>query len=116
MVAHPFLYKNRPFQSHGPYNSASVDVKTGSPDPADFAKTQRQLPRLWHIAQSLLAYRAEAAAIYQGRTNNCANCQHSPYCFLRELPQVGDIFFAALAVRTMVVRPWHIAARTVAKP
>jgi hypothetical protein len=26
---------------------------------------------------------------------------------LRELPQVGDPFFAALAVHAMVVRPWH---------
>jgi hypothetical protein len=32
--------------------------------------------------------------------------------FLSELPQVGDSFFAALAVRVMVVRTWHIAAGT----
>jgi hypothetical protein len=47
-----------PFQSYGPYSSASIDVKTGSPDPADFAKTRRLLPRLWHNAQSPLAYHA----------------------------------------------------------
>jgi hypothetical protein len=28
----------------------------------------------------------------------------------RELPQVGDPFFGALAVRSIVVRPWHIPA------
>jgi hypothetical protein len=33
-------------------------------------------------------------------------------CILRNLPQVGDPFFAALAVCAMVVRPWHIAAST----
>jgi hypothetical protein len=107
-----FSFYNRPFQSYDPYSSASIDVKTGSPDPADFAKTRHLLPRLWHIAQSPLAYCAEAAAICQGRTNNGANCQHSPSCFLRELQQVGDLFFAALAVCTMVVQPWHIAAGT----
>jgi hypothetical protein len=57
-----------------------------------------------------MADRAKAAAICQGRTNNGANCQHLPSCFLRELPQVCDPFFAALAVRAMVVRHWHIAA------
>jgi hypothetical protein len=66
--------------------------------------------------QSPLAYRCEAAVICQRRTNNCANCQHSPSCFfLRELPQVCDPFFAALEVRTMVVWPWHLAAGTDAK-
>jgi hypothetical protein len=39
-----------------------------------------------------------------------ANIRH--LVFLRELPQVGDPFFAALAVRAMVVRPWHIKAGT----
>jgi hypothetical protein len=66
--------------------------------------------------QSPLAYRAEAAVICQGRTKNGANCQHSPYCFLRELSQVCDTFFVALAVCAMVVRPCHIAAGTVAQP
>jgi hypothetical protein len=74
-----------------------------------------QLPQLWHILQSPLAYRVEAAAIDQGRTSNGANCQHSPYCFLRELPQVVDPFFAALAVCGMVMQPWHIAAGTFAE-
>jgi hypothetical protein len=108
-----FLFKNRPFQSYGLYSSASVEVKTGSPDPADFAKTRHQLPRLWHIPQNPLAYRTEVAAISQGRTNNCANCQHWPSGFLPKLAQVSDPFFAALAVRAVVVRPWHIKAGTV---
>jgi hypothetical protein len=32
--------------------------------------------------------------------------KHSPSCFLRELPQVGGSFFAALSVHTMVEH-WH---------
>jgi hypothetical protein len=39
MVTKLFPFKNHPFQSYGPYSSASIDVKTGSPDPADFATT-----------------------------------------------------------------------------
>jgi hypothetical protein len=38
MVAGPiFVLKSA---ISGPYNSPSIDVKTGSPDPADFAKTR----------------------------------------------------------------------------
>jgi hypothetical protein len=36
----------------------------------------------------------------------------SAISFLRDLPQVGDPFFSALAVRAMVVRRRHIAAGT----
>jgi hypothetical protein len=39
-----------------------------------------------------------------------ANIRH--LVFLRKLPQVCVPFFAALAVCTMVVQPWHIAAGT----
>jgi hypothetical protein len=35
-----FPLKNRQFQSYGPFSSASIDVKTGYPDPADFATTR----------------------------------------------------------------------------
>jgi hypothetical protein len=43
MVANPFfLFKNRPSESYGPYSSAFFYVKSGSPDPADFAMT-------WHL-------------------------------------------------------------------
>jgi hypothetical protein len=44
--------------------------------------------------------------------NNGVHCQHSTSCFLRELPHIGDPFLRALAVCTMVVQPWHIAAGT----
>jgi hypothetical protein len=37
------------------------------------------------------------------------NCQHSPSCFLRELPKVGGPFSVALAVHAIV---WHITAIT----
>jgi hypothetical protein len=93
MVAHPFFcLKISHFKATVRQCSASVDVKTGSPDPEDFAKTRRPL-----------AYHAEADAICQVCTNNGANCQHSQSCFLCELPQVSDPFFMALAVRLMVV-------------
>jgi hypothetical protein len=45
-----YLFKNQPFQCYGLYSSASINVKT-APDPANFAKTQRLLPRLWHITK-----------------------------------------------------------------
>jgi hypothetical protein len=35
-----FPFKNRLSQSYDPYSSASINVKTGSPDPADFATTR----------------------------------------------------------------------------
>jgi hypothetical protein len=41
MVVNPFFqFKNVPSQSYGKYSSASIDVKNGSPDPADFAMTR----------------------------------------------------------------------------
>jgi hypothetical protein len=52
-----FLFKNRPFQIYGLYSvhsSASIGVKTFSPDPADFAMTQ--LLFHWHIALGRLRY------------------------------------------------------------
>jgi hypothetical protein len=33
-----FPFKNRQSQSYDPDSSASIDVKTGSPDPADFVR------------------------------------------------------------------------------
>jgi hypothetical protein len=39
MVANPFSIKNCQSQSFCPYSSTSIDVKTGSPDPADFSTT-----------------------------------------------------------------------------
>jgi hypothetical protein len=41
MVTNPFFpFKNRPSQNFGPYSSASINVKTGSSDLADFATTR----------------------------------------------------------------------------
>jgi hypothetical protein len=68
MVAHPFFW---PFQSCGPYSSASIEVKTGSPDPADFAKTQHLLPLLWHIELRRLRYAKIAQTMPQ-----TANIRH----------------------------------------
>jgi hypothetical protein len=97
MVAHPFLlFKNWPFQSYGLYSSISIDLKSGSPDPADFAKPRCLLPRLWHIAQRRLRYAKVAQTMVR-----TANIHH--LVFLHELPHVCDPFVAALAVRTMFV-------------
>jgi hypothetical protein len=71
----------------------SIDVKTGSPDLADFATN-------W-----LLLYFLNCGISRLRHANGCTNCQYSPSCFLRELPQVCGLFSAALAVRAMVVRP-----------
>jgi hypothetical protein len=40
MVANPIPFKNRPPQTYSPYSSSSVDVKTGSSGPVDFATTR----------------------------------------------------------------------------
>jgi hypothetical protein len=60
------------------YSSATIDVKTGSPDPGDFAKTRRLLPRLWHISLSRL---------YMPRS-------YKQWC---ELPTFAILFFARTA-------------------
>jgi hypothetical protein len=47
----------------------SFDVKTGSPDSADFATTRNLIHQLWHFAQRLgrpLAYRGRHSGICQG--------------------------------------------------
>jgi hypothetical protein len=70
MVANPFfLFKNRPSQSYDPYSRASIDVKTGSSDSADFAMT-RLLIQIYP-----LAYCPVTAEICQWLHNHCANCQ-----------------------------------------
>jgi hypothetical protein len=51
-----FPFKNRTPQSYGPYISASINVKTVSPDPADFA-----MPRPI-IHRRVLAIRAMVGA------------------------------------------------------
>jgi hypothetical protein len=50
-------------------SATSIDVKTGSPDLADFATTRHLIRRLWQFAQRLgrpLAYRGRHSAICQG--------------------------------------------------
>jgi hypothetical protein len=50
MVTTLFLmFKNRPSQSYGPYSSASIYVKSGSPDPADFATTRHLIH--WRVLE-----------------------------------------------------------------
>jgi hypothetical protein len=63
-----FPFKDRPSQSYSP----SIDVKTGSPDPADFATT-RILIQIYP-----LAYSASTAAIATGGTTiaRTANTRH----------------------------------------
>jgi hypothetical protein len=64
-----FLLKNGPSQSYVPYSSASIDVKTGSPDPADFAMTQLLI--YWRVlaihamVERPLAYRSHHSVICQ---------------------------------------------------
>jgi hypothetical protein len=84
MVAHPFCcLKIGHFKATVRTVSPTIDVKTGSPDPANFAKTRRLLPQLWQIAQSPLAYHTEAAAR-----------SHKQW---RELPTFAILFFVRTA-------------------
>jgi hypothetical protein len=70
----------RPSQSYGPYSSASIDVKTGAPNPADFASTRPLI--YWRV----LAIRAMFGRPLANRPVTAAICQRSPQP-LRELPQ-----------------------------
>jgi hypothetical protein len=60
-----FPIKNRPWQGLGPYSSASIDLKTGSPDPVDFAMDRPLIH--WRVLEIRamfgrpLAYRAVTA-------------------------------------------------------
>jgi hypothetical protein len=60
-----FPFKNRPSQRYGPYSSASNDVKTGSPDPANFATTRPpihcQVLAICAMFERPLAYRSVTA-------------------------------------------------------
>jgi hypothetical protein len=67
--------------------------------------TRHLIPRLWHIEQQTLAYYVVTAVICRWPYKHCANCQHSPFCFFRELPKVCGLFFMFLAVHTTLVRP-----------
>jgi hypothetical protein len=70
-------------KTYGPYSRASVDVKAGTPDPADFAMTRLLICQLWHFAQWFgrpLAYRAVTSAI----------CQRSAQGAFRDMPVVAQ--------------------------
>jgi hypothetical protein len=79
----------------GPYSRASIDVKTGSPDPVDFAMT---LPLIhWH--RNVMAVKC------QGPHNCSANCQ-SHKKWTTDFWQFMQITKCrVLAVSAMVVRP-----------
>jgi hypothetical protein len=89
-----FQFKNRPSQSYGPYSSTSIDVKTGSPDLADFAPTQL-------LIHWLLCDGRNMPTVAQ------------PLCELPELQKQAKAFrqfmqktrWRVLAVCAMVVRP-----------
>jgi hypothetical protein len=107
MVVYPFSVFSLQFSL---LTNIPIDVKTGSPDLADFAMTQRILPWMWHNGQGLLAYSAVTAAICQWSHNYCTNGQNSSSCFIvRSSASVWPIY-VALAVRTMVV--WQLTYRS----
>jgi hypothetical protein len=75
-----FLFKNRPSQCNGPYNSPSMYVKTGPPDPADFATTRHLIH--WRF----LALRAMVWAIVGiSRTSHYKKIRHLPAVAYREM-------------------------------
>jgi hypothetical protein len=74
--------------------------------------TQRLLPRLWHIAQSPMAYRMSLLLYAKDAQTmaRTANIHHLVFC--ANCHKITDPFVVALAVRTMVEQPSHIAAST----
>jgi hypothetical protein len=72
------------------YNSASIDVKTGSPDPADFATVPAA------ICQGRTTIARTARAVKHG-SSNCGSSRKKQD---GECRQFASLF----------VRPWHIAA------
>jgi hypothetical protein len=52
------------------------------------------------------------AAVRQWSHNHCANCQHLPSCFLRELPKVMVPFLQLYQFAQWLCDRWHIAEKT----
>jgi hypothetical protein len=110
-----FPFKNRLSQSYRPYSSASIIVKTGFPDPVNFATTRLLLPRLWYFRQSplaVLAHRAGLAAICQWSHKHCVNYQHLPYFFVRAAKSLWSFFPRLWQFAQLLYDHWHIAAVT----
>jgi hypothetical protein len=75
MVAHPFFcLKIGHFKATIRTVAHRCNIKTGSPDPADFAKTRRLLPRR-HIALRRLQYAKVAQTM-----ERTANIHHLVFC------------------------------------
>jgi hypothetical protein len=100
--ANPFFpFKNRPLQSYGPQSIASIDVKSGLSDSADFAPTQIPI-RIVSVA-------------YPG--TNFANCSCSHDQSLKY--QVRGSFFTPNSrksrlshfLETAIVRNWQFAVK-----
>jgi hypothetical protein len=53
MLTHLFLFKIQPSQRYSLKSNTFIEVKTGSPDLADFLMLL--VPGLWHIGQSTTA-------------------------------------------------------------
>jgi hypothetical protein len=92
-----FPFKNRPFQSYGPQSSASIDVKSGLSDPADFATIQIPI-RIVSVAN---------------RCTNFANCS----CLHDQSPKY-QVFTAnsrksrlSHFSETAIVRNWQLAVK-----
>jgi hypothetical protein len=80
-----------------------MDVKTGAPDPADFAMARLLLT---------LAYHAVKAAVCQWSQNHCVKCQHAPSCFSANC-QNSVVHFPRLRQFTQwLCDHWHIGAVT----
>jgi hypothetical protein len=104
MVGGPFFcLKSHSIKATVLKSYTSIDVKTGSPDPPDFATTRHLIRQLWHFTQwlcQLLSYRGRHSAICQGSLPDMpqpadffnvtsAICQRSPKP-LRELPRIAN--------------------------
>jgi hypothetical protein len=105
MVVHLFPLENQSYTVH-PLMS-KLGVSRLSRFCYDSASTSSRLT----YQESPFAYHAVTASICQWLQYYCANCQHSPSCFLREPPEVCGLFSPDLVVRSMVMRPLSYCSR-----
>jgi hypothetical protein len=104
MVTFPFFpFKNHPSQSYSPYSRASIEVKTGFPDSANFAMTRPLIH--WHI----VLWRPRYA---KGRTTGAQTARaakNGPQTFGSSHKKQND---KCWQFAQWLYEHWHIAAVT----
>jgi hypothetical protein len=99
MVANPFSHENRPSQSYGLDSSASINVKTGFPDPVDFVTTRLLI--YWRV----LAIRAMVGGPLPYRGRHSAICQWTRSRVVVKFAGCGIL--GKVPWHTALWRPWY---------